>query len=132
MRAIAAVALATVTLSGAHAQSTAKPTVKDLLAACVSEDQKTKVQDCQRRIGSFMAWGVEAQINMGYKAPGTPVLCFPITEEALKDKRALLRDFEAFEDAVVAWLKAHPEEQSKDEDTGIGDAATALYQCGRF
>lgn len=119
-------------LCGARAQSVTTSTVKDLLAACNSENQEVRAQDCQQIIGSFMAWGVEAQTNMGYKAPGTSTLCFPITEADLKDKQALLRSFEAFEIAVVTWLKDHPEEQAKEEDAGIKDATNALYQCRRL
>jgi hypothetical protein len=133
MRVIATVALATVTICGAHAQTATKPTVKDLLAACDSGDQTIKSRDCLHQITEVMAWGVEGQTNMGYKAPGSPILCWPISKEAAKgDKGALLKSFKVFDDAVVAWLKTHPEELSKDGYTGIMDAAAALYQCGRF
>jgi len=115
--------IAMIVVSGAHAQTTSDgSTTKDLLAACASDDQDTKTKLCDRTFGSFLYFAVEAETNMGYKSPNSPGLCFQLTEDAKGD---VVR----FEAAEVAWLKGHPELESKSEDDGLKAATLALYSC---
>jgi hypothetical protein len=117
----ALLAITMMAVSGAHAQ-TDRTTVKDLLAACASDDQDTKTKMCDKPFGSFLYFTVEAYTNMGYKPAGTPRLCIPLTEDAPADAVR-------FEKALLPWLKVHPELQSKPEFDGMMAATLAVYGC---
>jgi len=114
-----------VALIACRAQARPEPTVADMIAACDSNDREVRKQECDKVFGSLLIWTAEAYSTPSYRAPDSPKLCIPFTND---DPMTYVATFEK---STLGWLRAHPEVHSKPMLDGLRDATLAVYTCGK-
>ena len=96
-------------------------TIRDLLAACLSNDTTIVHEKCDRQFGSmFLVIGMaETAVS-----PHEPDLCFP-----LRDYKDAMDAFRAYKSAMLDWFRAHPETLELGEFEGMKRGTVFLYAC---
>jgi hypothetical protein len=92
--------------------------VKEMLAACKSDDASIRKERCDRVIGSWFG-----AVMMAVTSPSRgPKPCIPMTNDVMET-------LAMFKEAHLKWLREHPETQDLSALDALLKATRALYTC---